>query len=156
MGVVARGDDPALALVERRRAGEQGRRVSVGTEPEVHEVDRRCGPELGLVCDGGFVDREYRVVHRVDRAGERGVEEGDPGHPLVGVGIVHGDPAFVAEPDVDRGPVDVGGREQLVALAGRAPARQGHRRRRTLGDECCERLRYVVDDLHRSFHGGMI
>ena len=39
--VVTGGDDEALGLVERRASREQRRGVTVGPEPEVHEIDRR-------------------------------------------------------------------------------------------------------------------
>ena len=111
-------------LVERRRSREERRGVPVGTEPEVHE--RRSGGLIGRArrTRPPLLRASRRVVHRVDRAGLDLVEERDARHALVGVRVVHGDPALVAEEHVDGVPVDVGGRQQLVALPGRARRRR--------------------------------
>ena len=63
-------------LVTTRRssiasAAEPGKSDAVwpsGPRPEVHEVDRRRGRDLGVVRGGGVLDRVARAAHRVHRA----------------------------------------------------------------------------------------
>ena len=153
---VASGDHEARDLVEGGRAREERCRVAVGAEPEMHEPDRWCAANEVVVPGRRGLGFEVGVVHGVDGAGFDLVEEGDPGHPLVGVGIVHRDPAFVPEEHVDRCPIDVHGREQLVAAARGIAARQRDRTELGRRDQCGEGLRNVGDRSHLADHETMI
>ncbi len=117
MEIVAGRDDEPLAFFERGRSREQRRRVPVGAEAEVYEVERAVLAEQPVVRVGGFLDRVARMPHRVDRARVDLVDERVPRRALVRLGIVDRHPPLVAEEHVDPAPIDVGDREQLVALA---------------------------------------
>src|SRR5215211_6974332 len=108
MEVVAGRDDQPLALGERERTGEEGRRVPVWPEAEVNEVEGPVVAEEPVVGVDGFADRVARVPHRVDRPRKDLVDERVPRHALVRLGVAGRHPPLVAEEHVDLAPNDVG------------------------------------------------
>ena len=80
------------------------------------------------------------------------VEEGVAGHALVRLRVVDCDPALVTEVRLDRAPLHVGDREQLVAVTRGVATRERDRPRRLGGHQLGERLGDVVDDPHFAVH----
>ena len=120
------GDREPVAHVERGRAGEERCRVAVRAEAQQHEVERLI-PEGGVVGggSGGRRERGRDRVHR--RPDHEPLEQGFADEQLVRAGIVGGDAAVVAEPELDAAPVGVRRGRELVGVPGRRAARQDHR-----------------------------
>ena len=122
----------------------------------MHEVDRRRGRDLRRRRHAPRRRRCRRRPQRVDRSGPDAVEEHGPGHPLVGVGVVDGHEALVAEP-ARRCPTSRG---CVRRAPGRRPRRCRRRRARsTPGPRRPRRRRtprHVVDDPDLPVHGVMI
>ena len=126
------GDREPVAHVERGRAGEERRRVAVRPEAEQHEVERLILE--GGVVGGGSVGRRERGRDRMHRRPDHEpLEQGLADEQLVRAGIVGGDAAVVAEPDLDAAPVGVRRGRELVGVPGRGAPCQDHRAVR-LGD----------------------
>ena len=119
------GDHPPVGLGERVRAGEQRRGVTVGPEPEVHEVERRATPQRGVVRRG----RGRRCRRRAPRRScectvPTGVRSSHAARamPSLESGSVDRDEPLVTEPELGRRPVGGTRGRGFVALTGRLAA----------------------------------
>ena len=141
-----------VILREGGRAREQRGGVTVGPEAQVHEVDRRCARARGARRRSRRLRGVAGTAHRVDRVRLDLVEERVPGHALVRLRVVDGDPALVPEVRLDRSPLHVGHRQQLVAVPSGVAARERDRARRLGGHQLREGLGNVFDHPHFAVH----